>query len=95
MTCLTIVPCSDFEHDTSHNDSTVESHHSHEHSGDCEDDGCSPFCICSCCHTNFVLTLKYSLKTQELRSYSLEKRDNYSDMLSSPYHEVLFHPPIG
>lgn len=92
MTSLTLVPCAGFEHDCGEQTSTTN----HEdHSGNHENEGCTPFCICSYCQTNMVLDTKFVLDTDEPLSVVVCYCDAYSDMVTNPYLDVLFHPPIG
>jgi len=64
-----------------------------QHSKDCGDDTCSPFCICSCCSTsinapaNINYTDKYiALFPQNLISYK-------SDFHFSNFNSSIWQPP--
>lgn len=70
LLALSLMPCGDsdggiveltnhffqIEHEHTHNTST------HQHSNDCGDDDCPPFCACSCCSTPFNFIEKPSLE---------------------------------
>lgn len=92
---LALVPCSDAEHVESNGKVGIETTHNHENAGDCEDDACTPFCICSCCHTNVTVSEKIFIQHVDVIFYDNLIHDSYSDMESSPYFEPLFYPPIA
>ena len=95
VTCLTLVPCSDFENTHSDEELSIEATHEHDHSGDCDDDTCTPFCMCACCHTNVVVNEEVLESTFELVTYEALFHDFYTDMVTTPYYDMPFHPPIG
>lgn len=94
LVVLTLTPCSDYKY----SDEIQKEHYSsgtHNHSNECPDDDCSPLCSCTCCHINLMLTLPYITNFQEFQECISETHDTYNDMSPKPYHEALFHPPIG
>ncbi len=59
---LLAVPCQD-NGDTLFSDKTERSaNHSHN-DNDCH--GCTPFCICNCCHVNTIIVLNVFINTAE------------------------------
>ena len=93
VACLSFAPCHDQEHEDSHNHFSVQS--SHEHPEDNEDDGCSPFCVCSCFQIHIEVAQDYMINSPVFHVSSLKSYNFYNDVLSKPYYNTLFHPPIG
>ena len=92
---LTVIPCADgMEHQDEMQDviSVVEntsgpsSEHDHNSS-----DGCSPFCVCHCCHTHVFLP-DY-LNVAEVNPYRQTTTIGYEDNFSSSHLKSLFRPP--
>ncbi len=61
---LTAVPCMDRAEISDSHDQTITvtmetSGHAHDHQDTA--DGCSPFCLCHCCHTHVFVTYELTL----------------------------------
>lgn len=95
VSCLTLVPCSDFENTHSDKELSIEATHDHDHSGDCDDDTCTPFCMCACCHTNVIVSEAVIDDNSDLIIHEVLYHDFYSGMVTTPYYDIPFHPPIG
>ncbi len=94
VTCLALVPCSDFENIQSGQELSVEATHDHDHPDNCND-SCTPFCMCACCHTNVVVNKEEVDNTLNLITPDSTLHDFYTEMETTPYLHVLFHPPIA
>ena len=96
MTFLTLIPCTDFKSTQSEEKLSVEASHNHEHTGDCDDYGnCTPFCMCICCSINAIISTwefksDYGIVVNTALLHKL-----YTDMETTPYHNILFHPPLA
>lgn len=82
---LSVTPCTDGS-----NEECKEQVEHHDHSED-EDDGCTPFCSCSCCGSLFTFSdsatyLSFNIKISE-------KVDSYSTHYFGSYLEEIWHPP--
>ena len=64
-------------------------HSGHDHSSD--EDLCSPFCVCQCCHTDVVNFEKIELVATEIELTSTVP--GFSGRLLSPYPDSLLQPP--
>ena len=82
---LSIIPCTDGT-----TDACKEKIEHHDHSED-EDDGCTPFCVCSCCGSLF--TFSDIVSYFSFNSKISEKIDSYSSHYFSSYLEEIWHPP--
>jgi len=82
--CLAISPCTDGANDCK---DKVEHHdHSEDH-----DDGCTPFCTCSCCGSLFAFS-----DVERDFNYSTvfsERIQSYSFHYFGSYLEEIWHPP--
>lgn len=99
MLALSLVPCGD----SGSGITEIASHFfdleqrqlsDHEqHSNDCDDDTCSPFCVCSCCsisinvpNNTFLLDRHIPLISQKLVSYD-------SNFYPSGFSNSIWQPP--
>lgn len=92
ITCLILIPCSDIEHNDSNNIVTmdVNSEYLDKHTNDL----CTPFCTCTCCHTNVILNEITVVNNLESPIFNISQYSSYFDMETKSYHSTLFHPPI-
>lgn len=96
--CLAIMPCSDFHivlNESEYSVAYQEDHESHDHDQN-KDEHCSPFCICTCCHTpmNFEFGQKDVVSSIPYTQVSTD--DNtfmYYDSPSSSYLNTIWQPP--
>ena len=97
VSCLTLVPCSVLEQIRTHEHEHVEDEttHNQNHSDDCNDNGCTPFCSCTSHHISFIASSNFDFNTQKLQLIEQSNFDFYSDLETTTYHKVLFHPPIA
>ncbi len=94
ITLLTVVPCSDIPQE----EAGVEKHEvteHHDHNGDCDDDSCTPFCSCSCCHTNVTVGKVSVYHSNALGVLSSQNINVYIERSSTPHYNTLFRPPIS
>ena len=82
---LSVAPCTDGA-----NDACKEKIEQHDHSED-EDDGCTPFCTCSCCGSLF--TFAEAITNFKSSTDISEKIDSYSSHYFGFYLEEIWHPP--
>jgi len=92
---LTVIPCADgMEHqdsgqvEISYVQNTIIPCSDHDHNSS---DGCTPFCVCHCCHTHVFLP-DY-LKVAEANPYRQTTTISYEDSFSSSHLKSLFRPP--
>lgn len=86
---LTVLPCSDLEHESNSDVSVTEQQDDHDHGS--EPDGCSPLCFCQCCHIH-VTFFSTSYQFNNIEPFV----DNYSSYISfEPETPVLrlLRPP--
>ena len=57
-----------------------------------ESDGCSPFCVCNCCHTHIVIP-HHPLTTSLAIHQSLDKPDYYQDFYPNGIIYAIWRPP--
>ena len=66
-----------------------------QHSNDCGDDTCTPFCICSCCSISVHIPTNVDFsKTENLPSFSQKLPSIISRFIPSGYNASVWHPPI-
>ena len=99
MLALSLVPCGDggggiveiakhfFEVEHSHFSDHVQ------HSNDCEDDNCSPFCICSCCSSGMDYPVKPALQLRTPTTLVGTIPSFIPTFISSPYNHAVWQPP--
>lgn len=90
---LTVMPCADqqlipIRGELAHTHNEAD-HSGHDHSSD--EDLCSPFCVCQCCHTDVVYFEKLELVAAEIELTSTVPE--FKGRLLSPYPESLLQPP--
>lgn len=94
MLYLSGMPCDDLE--VADNDGKITylpSQHTHDHDGGSSDsDGCSPFCVCHCCHTHIVIP-NHSLGTFIAILQGQQKVDHYQDFYPSGIIYAIWKPP--
>jgi len=65
-----------------------------QHSKECGDDTCTPFCVCSCCS----IAIDIPVKLLVLKDYSPLTATNiplfFSVFTPSPFIHAIWHPPI-
>ncbi len=74
----------------------VEHHHvsDHEqHSKDCGDDACTPFCVCSCCSIAVDIPPKLFFKVEYLPPILSKLQTSFSDFIPSSFHTSIWQPP--
>ena len=82
---LSVTPCTDGS-----NDACKEKVEHHDHSED-EDDGCTPFCSCSCCGSLFTFSdvERYFKSSTDIS----ERIEFYSSHYFGSFLEEIWHPP--
>lgn len=94
MLYLSGMPCDDVE--VADNDGTItytQTQYDHEHDGgSSESDGCSPFCVCHCCHTHIVIP-HHPLTTSVAIHQSMDKSDYYQDFYPNGIIYAIWRPP--
>lgn len=92
ITCLNVIPCTDgMKGDTCTEnivDHATEHRHNDRHSE--EEDTCSPFCACVCCHISIAITLE-SCGNQIPMTESRDKK--YSHQPMQGISHAVWHPP--
>ena len=98
MLALAFVPCSDsevgpnmfekilgieYEYDSDHD----------QHSKDCGDDHCTPFCICSCCSTVMDAPVKLPFKIIAPPPIPSEIPSFLLNLISSSFYAAIWQPP--
>ena len=64
-----------------------------QHSGTCDDDLCSPFCICSCCSMVFDIIKKMPFQIKMPASAIKEKPSFVPNISPSIYYSSFWQPP--
>ncbi len=95
---LSLAPCTDaYEHRrcTDHPVAAQSADHGHDHDhGDDTSDTCTPFCMCSCCHTSMtaftipasdIPVIRYQEPEDEVSTYQFS--------FSSAYYGNIWQPP--
>ncbi len=94
MLYLSGMPCDDVE--VADNDGTVTyalAQDGHDHDGDSpESDGCSPFCVCHCCHTHIVIP-NHPLTTSVAVHNNQDKPSYYQDFYPNGIIYAIWRPP--
>jgi len=93
MICLSVIPCDDVE--GAENCGTETHFHAQsnqDHDGHSESDGCSPFCVCQCCHTPVILS-SYFARTSIFLNNTNIKLDHYQSFLPNSIIYAIWHPP--
>ena len=58
------------------------------------DDTCSPFCICNCCHCNgFYKVVDYAVVINPLKIEKERDTIEYTSTLFSNFHNSIWQPP--
>jgi len=90
---LSFVPCYDGFHDCDDHQNTEMTHDhddtSHDHQSN---DGCTPFCVCSCCGTVVVLSEMREVDYFVLAPVTINQID-YTTMAEHPFLPGVWHPP--
>lgn len=99
MLALSLVPCGDggggivevinhfFEIEQQH----ISDHE--EHSNDCGDDTCSPFCICSCCSASIDTPSDMTYINRHIFRISKQMLSLLSSFYPHNFHFSIWHPP--
>jgi hypothetical protein len=99
MLALTLVPCGDggggiieianqlFEVEHQH-----ASDHG-QHSNDCGDDTCTPFCICSCCSSALDTPAKLPLLVETITPVPRTKPSFIPNFILSNHNPFVWQPP--
>ena len=94
MLYVSVVPCDDVEVNV--NDGAVTytlTEDGHDHDSDSpESDGCSPFCVCHCCHTHIVIP-NYPLTTSVTVHSNQVKSSYYLDFYPNGIIDAIWRPP--
>ncbi len=64
----------------------------HQHSNDCSDDDCSPFCFCSCCSISIVTPSAVVVSEIVKAEFTLQP-SFYSDFIPSTFDFSVWQPP--
>lgn len=100
MLALSLAPCSDGGGgivEMLNHLSGVEHQHTsdhNQHSNDCGDDTCPPFCVCSCCSMALDVPIKLRFSVKDLPPTPTESPSLYSDFIPSSFIHSIWHPPI-
>ena len=99
MLALSLVPCGDggggiveianllFGEEDQH----ISDHQ--QHSNDCGDDQCSPFCICSCCSSALDSPVKLPFQIKSLPPIPVQAPAFYSHIVYSSFQSSIWQPP--
>jgi len=99
MLTLSLVPCGDggggIVEIVNHLFGVEHQHVSdHEqHSNDCGDDSCTPFCICNCCSTALDVPTKLPFLVKQLTPIPVNLPSSYSNLIPSSFHHSIWQPP--
>ena len=93
MIYLSVMPCEDIK---GADKCSTETHlyaqcnqHNDSHS---DSDGCSPFCICQCCHTPVIMT-SYFVRTSIVVNKTQDKLGYYRSLYDNSIINAIWHPP--
>lgn len=64
-----------------------------QHSNDCGDDPCSPFCICSCCSPALDIPTKLPFHIKFLPPIPVKASSFLSNIIHSSFHSSIWQPP--
>ena len=99
MIALSLVPCGDggggvinFIDYFAGIERTEHSDHE-QHSNDCGDDLCSPFCVCSCCSTVFDAPAKLPLRIYPPTPTPEGTPTYFTHLISSSFNHSIWQPP--
>lgn len=69
----------------------------HQHSGDCENHECPPFCVCSCCSpTTLNIPSDYKISIKEYSNIPfVQIPSSYQSNYSFSFIQHIWHPPIS
>ena len=98
MLALSLVPCGDgggglvalsnYFSDVEHAVDT-----DHDHSNDCGDDLCSPFCICSCCSTAIDSPAKLPFRIKVPAPLLNSTPSCFHNEISFSFNQSIWQPP--
>ena len=99
MILLALVPCADgnggiieiVNHMAGIEHTEFEAHADHGNS--CEDDYCSPFCICSCCSLAIEIPTDQSLAILMPKLTPTDAPTHYVNIIRSSYKFSIWQPP--
>lgn len=98
MLALSLVPCSDgggglvtLVNHFSDVEHSIDA--DHDHSNDCGDDLCSPFCICSCCSSALDIPIKLPFQLKSLPPKPIEKPSFFSSFIPTSFNHSIWQPP--
>lgn len=89
-------PCNDLSAKISSgkSDSIAEINHLNETEEPCEEDDCSPFCICSCCHISTVYAnLNFSVTSAFIARFEKTSAVEYQNSYSHQNLDLIWQPP--
>lgn len=86
---LSFIPCDDSDLDQENSITVAANQQDHNH--DSEGDLCSPFCICHCCHSHFVV--QHNFCSRQTEHPDVIKNTNYSDSLTEGFKMSVLQPP--
>lgn len=100
MLALSLLPCSDggggvvdmLQHLFDESHVHVELDHT-QHSNTCDEDACSPFCICNCCSITVDQPVKTQLAIAEPPIIFAKLTVFETGLLSSSYNHAVWQPP--
>ena len=64
-----------------------------QHSNNCADDTCPPFCICSCCSSALDTPVKLSFQIKSPPQISVKVHSFLPNILHSSFHHCIWQPP--
>lgn len=89
---INVIPCLDStDKDVLGEETHLYAEASHNHNSDgAENDLCSPFCVCNCCHS---YSLVVAFKTSFTPVSETEMANCYTSSSPQVQHFDIFHPP--
>lgn len=99
MIALALVPCGDggggiveiLNHLSGVEHEHIADHD--QHSNDCGDDMCTPFCICSCCSSTVDVPVELPFQLKSLPPKPENKPSFFSNVLPTSFHHSIWQPP--
>jgi hypothetical protein len=86
---LSVIPCADEVNAESVEITSVNTDGDHDHESD--EDLCSPFCVCQCCHSHFVANHAYYPNLISL--VQVIQKTEYNAYFTNGYLDSILQPP--
>ena len=95
MFVLTGIPCDDSIPESDNDTfSSTEFVDVHNHSSESPDtDGCSPFCVCHCCHTHIAIPSQSKRETVVSLAITSDPADYFKDLFPRRISGAIWRPP--